>query len=68
MNDDGSVSRASTSITGSSGDSLLIETTSISILTWMNNDEKYAGYVERGMRWLASRCKDGKFGSTQVYT
>jgi hypothetical protein len=44
---------------------LLIETTSISILTWLNDVGSNGGYIERAMRWLATRCKDGKFGSTQ---
>ncbi|KAH3744621.1 A-macroglobulin complement component [Pelomyxa schiedti] len=61
----GEVAEATTSITLSRGDSLLIETTAISILSWLNNDEKFAGNTEKAVEWLSTRCKDGAFGSTQ---
>ncbi|KAL6049176.1 A-macroglobulin complement component [Balamuthia mandrillaris] len=61
---DGSVVGAKTSITMSCGDSLLIETTSLALLVWMEDDE-FSANVEEGMKWLVARCKDGKFGSTQ---
>ena len=61
---DGSVKGAKTSITRSGGESLLIETTSLSILGWLS-DNAYAGNVERGMKWLCEVCKGGRFGSTQ---
>jgi len=62
--EDGRVSNAETSITRSGGDPLLIETTSISVLSWLPYEE-FSGAIERAMGWLATRCKDGKFGSTQ---
>eukprot|EP01106_Pelomyxa_sp_JSP_P014488 TRINITY_DN464_c0_g1_i17.p1 TRINITY_DN464_c0_g1~~TRINITY_DN464_c0_g1_i17.p1 ORF type:complete len:293 (+),score=105.73 TRINITY_DN464_c0_g1_i17:63-941(+) len=40
-------------------------TSSVAVLVWLNNDVKFAGYTERAMAWLASRCSDGAFGSTQ---
>lgn len=61
---DGSVKGAKTSITRSGGESLLIETTSLSILGWLS-DPGYAGNVERAMKWLCEACEGGRFGSTQ---
>jgi hypothetical protein len=64
--EDGSVIGAETSITRSRGDALLIETTSIAILCWLNEDDQFAHFTERAIHWLASRCKDGAFASTQA--
>lgn len=61
---DGTVVDANTTITRSMGDALLIETTSVAVLGWLK-DPQFAGNVERAMQWLVTRCKDGKFGSTQ---
>ena len=65
QSDKGSVEGASTSITRSMGDSLLIETTSISTLVWLQNS-KFASNAYKAIEWLSTRCKDGKFGSTQA--
>ena len=62
---DGKVIQAKTSITSSGGESLDIEVTSITILVWLEEYEKYTMQVENAMNWLSSRCADGKFGSTQ---
>jgi len=62
---DGSVKNAVTSITRSGGNSLTIETTAISILVWLNNDDAFAKHTEDAIRWLLAQCQSGRFGSTQ---
>lgn len=62
---DGSLKGAETSITRSGGDSLLIETTSLTIIAWLRAGDDFAGAVESATSWLFERCKAGKFGSTQ---
>lgn len=57
---------AKTSITRSGGDSLLIETTAIAALCWLNEKQAFGANIRRAIDWLATRCKDGKFGSTQA--
>ena len=54
-----------TSITYSYGDGLLIEATSFAVLAWIRGGEEYIVPLENAMKWLATRCKDGAFGSTQ---
>ena len=61
---EGHVAGASTSIVGSGGLALQIETTSLAMLAWLQ-DPDYAGRVETAMTWLADSCKAGRFGSTQ---
>lgn len=62
---DGSLSGAVTSITRSGGVGLKIETTSLAILAWLKNDDRWAAQVENAMLWLFETCKGGRFGSTQ---
>jgi alpha-2-macroglobulin-like protein len=62
---DGAVEGARTSITGSGGDALKIEATSLAILAWLSQPAR-AAEVERAMQWLSTRCQDGRFGSTQA--
>jgi len=61
---DGFVDGARTSIVGSGGEALQIETTALAVLAWLG-DSSHAGNVERAMRWLCEACKAGRFGSTQ---
>jgi hypothetical protein len=49
----------------SGGESLEVETTSLAVLAWLRSPERTAN-VESAMRWLAARCKAGRFGSTQA--
>ena len=63
--DNGAVDGAITSITGSGGDALAIETTSLALLAWLRNDEQWAAQVEQSIKWLFERSKSGRFGSTQ---
>ena len=54
-----------TSITGSGGDSLAIETSSLAVLAWLRSPE-HTAHTERAMGWLLERCKAGRFGATQA--
>lgn len=62
---DGSLSGTSTSITGSTGLNLTIETTALSILAFLRAPSLVEA-AERAMRWLLERCKGGSFGATQA--
>jgi hypothetical protein len=72
---DGQVGGATTSIVGSRGDALAIETTSLALLGWLRDPApssagapapaQFTGNVESSIRWLAEVCKAGRFGSTQ---
>jgi uncharacterized protein YfaS (alpha-2-macroglobulin family) len=62
---DGHVLGATTTVVGSGGDSLEIETTSLATLAWLR-DPAYAANVESGIRYLADSCKAGRYGSTQA--
>ena len=61
---EGYVDGGTTSIVGSRGAALQIETTSLAMLAWLK-DPAYAGNVETAIKWLADSCKAGRFGSTQ---
>jgi len=62
--EDGSLTGATTSIVGSGGQALVIETTSLAVLAWLQNP-RYASNVEKSIVYLAESCKAGRFGSTQ---
>ena len=64
QNDEGVVDGATRSVVGSTGDALRIETTSLAVMAWLQNS-RYAANVEAGIKFLAERCKAGRFGSTQ---
>ena len=61
---DGHVKGAITTVVGSGGDSLEIETTSLAALAWLR-DPAYAANVEQAIHFLADSCKNGRYGSTQ---
>ena len=61
---EGKVDGATTSIVGSGGQALDIETTSLAVLAWLR-DPSFAGNVEKGIRYLADSCEAGRYGSTQ---
>ncbi|HEX8700112.1 MAG TPA: alpha-2-macroglobulin family protein, partial [Myxococcaceae bacterium] len=61
---EGVVEGGTQSIVGSSGETLQIETTALSVLAWLR-EPSYAGNVERSMKFLASSCDGGRYGSTQ---
>lgn len=60
----GNIRGAITSVIGSGGESLEIETTALAALAWLSNPS-YAPQVEDSMRYLVEHCKSGRFGSTQ---
>src|ERR1043165_5591317 len=64
LHKDGYVDGSTTSVIGSGGEALQIETTSLAILAWLR-DPNYASSVEKAMQWLCTVCKAGRFGSTQ---
>ena len=63
----GAVTGAQSSITSSSGQSLLLETTSLCIINWLNQDAShFSPQIDLGIKFLLSSIKDGgRFGSTQ---
>src|SRR5439155_11847194 len=61
---DGHVLGAKTTVVGSGGEALQIETTSLAALAWLR-EPSFAGNVEKAMRFIADSCKAGGFGSTQ---
>ena len=63
----GAVEGAASSITSSSGKSLLLETTSLCVINWLNQDpSKFSPQIDLGMKYLLSSINDGgRFGSTQ---
>jgi alpha-2-macroglobulin-like protein len=62
---DGSVDGITASIVGSEGESLQVEGTSFATLAWLR-EPKYAGNVEKSIKFLADSCKAGRYGSTQA--
>jgi alpha-2-macroglobulin-like protein len=62
--DDGSLKGATVSVIGSGGAALIIETTALGVLAWLE-DPHYMSHVEKGIQYLAEQCKGGRFGSTQ---
>ena len=62
----GAVEGAQTSITSSNGESLLLETTSIAIINWLNQDSSlFSQEIDLGVEFVLSKIKDGgRFGST----
>jgi hypothetical protein len=61
---DGEVSGATTSIVGSGGQALAIETTALAALAWLR-DPTFSVQLQKAMRFLADSSQDGRFGSTQ---
>lgn len=64
----GSVQGAISSITSSNGDNLLVETTSLAVLNWLNIDtSRYSVNIELAIGYLMKSVKDGgRYGSTQA--
>ncbi|HYE17135.1 MAG TPA: MG2 domain-containing protein [Tepidisphaeraceae bacterium] len=60
----GQITGATTSVIGSGGEALAIETTALATLAFLRQPE-FAANVEHSMKWLAEACKAGRFGSTQ---
>jgi hypothetical protein len=64
QNPDGSLSGATVSVVGSTGQSLAVETTALAVLAWLKSPH-YAENVEKSIKYLAECCKAGRYGSTQ---
>lgn len=62
---DGCVDSITSSIIGSTGDSLQVEGTALATLAWLR-DPAYAVNVEKSIKYLADSCKAGRYGSTQA--
>jgi uncharacterized protein YfaS (alpha-2-macroglobulin family) len=61
---DGHIAGATTSIVGSGGKALTIETTALAQLAMLHRDDA-PGNVEKAHKWLAEQCEGGRYGSTQ---
>lgn len=63
----GSVEGAESSITNSRGQSLLLETTSLALINWLDLDpSSYSKNIDLGVGFILSSIKNGgRFGSTQ---
>ena len=63
----GAVEGAESSITSSRGSALLLETTSLAVVNWLNQDPSaFSEQIDLGVGFLLSSIKDGgRFGSTQ---
>jgi hypothetical protein len=67
--DDGQIAGAKTSITGSQGRDLAVETTSLAILGWLMADRpgQFNGNLESALKWLGrQRQGQGGYGGTQA--
>ena len=63
--DDGAV-RALDTITQSQGEALVVEGTALSAVVFTRLASDYADRARRAVDFLAARCKDGRFASTQA--
>ncbi len=66
--DDGHLQGTETSITGSQGRDLQLETTALAVLAWLkaNRPEEFHTSVEKAVKWIsAQRSGQGSFGATQ---
>lgn len=61
---DGAVRGAATSITRSSGDNLVVETTSLAIVAWLRAGEP--GRAALAVRWLLDHGSGGRFGASHA--
>jgi len=61
---DGSLSGATRSVVGSTGNALTIETTALAVTAWLGN-KHYVANVQRAIKFLAESCESGRYGSTQ---
>jgi len=68
LQQDGKIAKAETSITNSSGSSLLMETTAMACIAWMQqrNYKNYVPNLSPAIKWIRENCKGGNFGNTQA--
>jgi uncharacterized protein YfaS (alpha-2-macroglobulin family) len=62
---EGFVAGGTTTIVGSGGIALQVETTAYALLAWLQ-DKSCVGNVEPALKWLADVCEGGRYGSTQA--
>jgi A-macroglobulin complement component/MG2 domain-containing protein/alpha-2-macroglobulin family protein len=62
---DGAVRGATTSITRSGGQALVIETTALAALAWLRVPDE-AARLEQAMAFIQGQCQGGRFASTQA--
>ena len=58
---EGAVSKAKTSITRSGGKCLIIETTSLALLAWMREPQRFMPRISAGINYLLKNCKGGGY-------
>jgi hypothetical protein len=47
------------------GENLVIETTAISVIAWMNDQNRYSANIVPAINWLVEQVKSGgRYGST----
>lgn len=66
--DDGRLQGTQTSITGSQGRDLQLETTALAVLAWLkaNRPEEFHANVDKAVQWISGqRSGQGSFGATQ---
>ncbi|MDA1265620.1 MAG: hypothetical protein O2816_11125, partial [Planctomycetota bacterium] len=64
---DGSLEGTNSTITRSGGDDLLVETTSLALLAWMEGEEDSTAHVQRALEFVLSKRRgQGTFGATQA--
>jgi hypothetical protein len=63
----GNIPGATTSITGSMGPSLEVETAALAMLGWLkaNRPEEFQPAIQKTMQWMTSQRQGGGFGQTQ---
>eukprot|EP01117_Protostelium_nocturnum_P005670 TRINITY_DN2049_c0_g1_i3.p1 TRINITY_DN2049_c0_g1~~TRINITY_DN2049_c0_g1_i3.p1 ORF type:complete len:1420 (+),score=454.86 TRINITY_DN2049_c0_g1_i3:93-4352(+) len=62
----GAVTDEETSITRSGGESLIVESTALSLLAWLHDQDSFSTISSKAVNFLTSCCKNGSFGSTQA--
>ena len=63
----GNVTQSLTTITTSMGENLVIETTGIAVIAWMNDQTRYSSRITPAINWLVASVKNGgRYGSTQA--
>lgn len=63
----GNVTQSLTTITTSMGANLVIETTAISTIAWLFDQQRYGDEIVPAVNWLVSKVKaGGSYGSTQA--
>ena len=61
---EGNVTGASTSVTSSRGVNLVLETTAVSVMCWLNDNSRYSENSKLGIDYIASQSIRGSYGST----